>query len=168
MIHKISKDLRRRCEELLRKVQLPEPFSVEALCDAVATSSGRPILLSPISTSGVMSGAWVPTQFGDVIFFDQSATGIRREQVILHEVAHILFGHEGKELSDQDIAGLLLYDMDPAVLRTVVQRGIYSSQEEQEAEMLASMLLAHKVDEAPTSVLDESPAAADLRHRFAL
>ncbi len=163
-----SKVLRRRCEELLQKVQLPKTFSVETLCDTLATRSGRPILLSPISTSGVMSGAWVPTRFGDVVFFDRSATGVRREQVILHEVAHILFGHEGRELSDMDVASLLLYDMDPAVLKAVVQRGIYSSQEEQEAEMLASMLLEHKVDEAPRSVTDESPAATALRRRVAL
>ncbi len=39
----MKRELRRRCEERLRTIELPEPFDVRVFCDQVARDRGRPM-----------------------------------------------------------------------------------------------------------------------------
>lgn len=134
--------LRRRCRRRLRGLPLPVPFDVRVLCARVAEARGRPVRLCPMTmatTAGVW-GAWVATDTADLIFYEQATTPPHQEHIILHELSHLLFDHYPAPLSAAEHARLLLPDLDPELVRRVMGRTAYTAVEEQEAEMLASLI----------------------------
>jgi hypothetical protein len=65
---------------------------------------------------------------------------LHREHIALHEIGHLLAGHQG-QVGVEDIAGLLLPDLNPALVRAVLKRTCYSSEQEWEAEYFATLVL---------------------------
>ncbi|AXB42862.1 hypothetical protein [Amycolatopsis albispora] len=126
--------LARRHAALLRDLPLPVPFDVHALCEQVAARRGRPIRLLPMSGLTGVCGLWIATDHTDLIFHESETTPPHREHIILHELAHVLCDHH-------PAAGqALLPGLDPAMVRRVLGRAGYSSAEEREAELLASLI----------------------------
>lgn len=76
-----------------------------------------------------MCGLWVGTASVDYVFYEAQTTPLHREHIVLHELGHILFGHHSLEGEDAD-----------GNLPTVLGRTNYTTRQEQEAEMLASMI----------------------------
>lgn len=124
-----------RCRKIVEGLNLPADFSAETFCEHLAAQRGRPIVLLPLpvpTSPELPTGMWYASPTTDYIMFDSQTSAYHREQIILHEAAHILWGHHGPELEDNAI----MY-RDP----TGLPRARYSTQQEQEAETLASMLL---------------------------
>ncbi|MCB5181913.1 hypothetical protein [Streptomyces antimicrobicus] len=124
--------LRRRCEAILGQLDLSHPFSLDALCERVAERRGRPIRLHPLPKEAAESGIcglWVGTATVDYVFYEAQTTPVHREHIVLHELGHILFGHDSVE--GQETGGAA-----PVILG----RTNYTTRQEQEAEMLASMI----------------------------
>jgi hypothetical protein len=135
------KTLRQRCERLLREVEVPEPFDVHAFANAISHRRGRPLrLLTKSSTLGPC-GMWLALPDADLVFYEAATSRLHREHIIVHELAHLLAAHEPAEPLDLALLGNLLPSLDPAVIRQVLARTTYSAVEEQEAEMLASLVL---------------------------
>lgn len=132
--------LRRRCEARLSELALPSPFDARALCASVAESRGRPIHLMPMSGGLGVCGLWVATDSSDLIFYEGTTTPPHQEHIILHELSHLLCDHYPVPLADPGQARLLLPDLDPEVVRRVLGRTTYSAVEEQEAELLATLI----------------------------
>lgn len=134
--------------------QLPllQPFCIGTLCSELSKRRRRPLHLHPIplDTSEVC-GLWIGTDAEDHIFYEQHTARSHQEHIILHEIGHMLFGHR----SDASVASVasgvsdaLFPDLDTRLVRRVLGRTNYSSRQEQEAEMLASLIRAG--DAAPT------------------
>ena len=132
--------LRRRHAALLRELPLPVPFDVQALCEQVAERRGRPIRLLPMSGLTGICGLWIATDHSDLIFHESETTPPHRDHIILHELAHLLCDHYPVSLDAAERAAMLLPGLDPAMVRRVLGRAGYSSAEEREAELLASLI----------------------------
>nr|WP_296064373.1 hypothetical protein [uncultured Actinoplanes sp.] len=130
--------LRRRCEARLRGLRIPSPFDLDAFCDEVAARRGRPLVRQAVPglSAEAPCGLWVGTGRADHVFYDPGTSPLHAEHIVLHELAHILSGHSGRD------AGLarLFPDLDPATVRRVLGRVSYTTAQEREAEMMASLI----------------------------
>lgn len=93
-------DPQSRAQAFLDELDLPftRPWSVDRFVAEVGFRINRVIsileLPRDISASGEVSGFWVRTAPVDVIYIRNDVDPLFREQCILHELAHILLGHE--------------------------------------------------------------------------
>ncbi|MFD3677613.1 hypothetical protein [Streptomyces sp. NPDC058613] len=137
--------LRKRCENILGHLDLTRPFSLDALCGRIAEQRGRPIRLHPLPREAAESGVcglWVGTASIDYVFYEAQTTPLHREHIVLHELGHILFGHHSLEGQEAQADG---------GAPTVLGRTNYTTRQEQEAEMLASMIRIRTVNAGPPS-----------------
>ncbi|MFC5919079.1 hypothetical protein [Streptomyces pulveraceus] len=88
-------------------------------------------------------GLWLSTETDDHIFFETRTSPLHQEHIVLHEIGHLLFDHQ--MLGDGDHAGIgaLLPDLSPRLVQRLLARTNYSTRQEQEAEMLASLIRTH-------------------------
>lgn len=134
--------LRRRCEQIVAQLEVPEPFDIQKLCDVLGERRGRPIHLVPISLPAhTVCGMCVPTGDFDAIFFEQDTSPLHQQLIIGHELGHLLAGHQATEVLDEDASRLLLPDLDPQLVQRSLGRSNYAAAEEREAEMIGSLLL---------------------------
>lgn len=160
-----SKILQRRSQSILDQLDLPQPFSVEALCAHLSRKRRRPIhlhALQPQVISKSVCGLWLATDTDDHIFYEQQTTKLHQEHIILHEIAHLLFDHYSLDTrSTEDLTGLFA-DLSPRTIQRLLARTSYPTVQEQEAEMLASLIrtvTARARESPPTGVLGELEAA---------
>ncbi|MEU6070684.1 hypothetical protein ABZ864_41150 [Streptomyces sp. NPDC047082] len=78
----------------------------------------------------------------DFVIYEARTTRAHQEHIIAHELAHILCGHQAMDNADNTVLRQLFPDIAPEVVRRVLQRTRYSDSNEQEAEIMASLLLA--------------------------
>jgi hypothetical protein len=134
------KELRHRCEARLRDLPLPVPFDIEAFVGAVAARNGRPIVLKGVADIGARTmGVWIPTPDVDIIVYEEHTSRFHQEHILLHELSHIICGHQPLA-ADGELAAQLFPDLSPEVVRGVLQRHAYSSDDEFEAEVQASVI----------------------------
>lgn len=160
------KQLRQRCEVRLRELDLPAPFDVDAFCGSLAARRGRPVVLRPLVSKTGPWGLWVAGAAADFIFYEQETSLLHQEHIILHEASHLLCGHDPRPVSDAEFSRLLLPDLDPEVVRSVLRRAAYSAEEEREAELLASLILERAGRGAVTSARAADPEVAALLDRL--
>ena len=141
--------LRRRCERRLRGIRIPEPFDLDAFCREVESRRGRRLLRRPVPGlgAGAPCGLWVGTAQADHVFYDPGTSPLHAEHIVLHELAHILSEHSlsGHSLSghtpdEDDSLARLFPDLDPATVTRVLGRVAYTTAQEREAEMMASLI----------------------------
>ncbi|WP_418153415.1 ImmA/IrrE family metallo-endopeptidase [Actinoalloteichus caeruleus] len=92
---------RRRATNVLRGITLPSPWSLPDFIADVARARGRPIMVEPATMSrhAVRATAfWVAEPDLDLIVVDDTGSELYQENAVLHELAHILLGHQGLPL----------------------------------------------------------------------
>ena len=151
--------LRKRCAALVRDLPMPVPFDAPALCAAVAERRGRPIRLVPMAGLTGVCGLWVATATTDLIFYEQVTTPPHREHIILHELSHVLCDHPSSSLGTQ--VEELLPSLDPEMVQRVLGRAGYTSEEEREAELLASLIRQRARSHAGGTLADRLHDALD-------
>lgn len=128
----------RNAANLAGMFHLPNPWSLEDFVTCVAYVRGRHIALLPTDTAGSMCGLWVSTDQADYIAYERNTSGPHREQIILHELGHMLFDH-------------------PSTALTTRRHGPrYSDVQEREAELFATTILqrvGHPPPPAPPAAL---------------
>jgi hypothetical protein len=160
--------VRSRCEARLRELALdiPVPFDLRAFCNAVARRRGRSIVLCPVAGQAGPCGLWVALPTADFIFYERDTGPLHQQHIILHEVGHLLCNHKAA-ISEAEALGLLLPDVPKQLVRDVLQRGAYSAEQDQEAEMFASLILersvAAQLGQARAAAEDSDEAAGVLR-----
>ncbi len=133
--------VKRRCEDALRGVDLPRPFSIDKLCDVVAERRGRPLRLIPKATDAGPCGLWVAFDDVDYVFYEPGTSDLHRDHIIAHELGHLLCEHEKAQIGEGGLLQALFPHLSPALVSRVMGRTTYSALEEQEAELLATLML---------------------------
>lgn len=141
------RDIRKRFRALLDDVGLPKPWNVWEFAKRLAAHRGRPIEFLPFDMPGGAADAmWVAMPNVDIVIYDRQTSGLHLEQIIAHELSHILFGHRGgndlapKNPLDPVLASLLGLDPGTPEPPKILNRQTYSTTEELEAELGATLL----------------------------
>ncbi|MFI1162844.1 hypothetical protein ACH4UM_04335 [Streptomyces sp. NPDC020801] len=84
---------------------IPQPFDLNQFCAAIAEQRGRPLMLLPLDgppNPDLPCGIWIGLDAADLVFYETMAADVLKVQIVLHEIGHMLLGHEAPEL---EIAG---------------------------------------------------------------
>ncbi|MFI7539982.1 hypothetical protein [Actinoplanes sp. NPDC049599] len=114
----------------------------------MAVHRGRPLSLQPTSglSAGAPCGLWISVPTADYVFYDPGTSQLHAEHIVLHELSHMLSGHTAGIRSGSDAGERALHrlapDLDPRTIDTMLGRASYSTAQEREAEMLASLIRA--------------------------
>lgn len=138
--------VRKRCETTLRTVTIPDPFDVNDFAAVVSLRRGRPLHLLAKQTSLGPCGVWVALPNADYVFYEPDTSLLHRDHIVLHELGHLLQELEPTESMDEAVLRELFPGLDVDVVRRVLGRTSYSAVEEQEAELIATMVteLVHR------------------------
>ncbi|MGW0435938.1 hypothetical protein ACWDV4_25765 [Micromonospora sp. NPDC003197] len=128
-----------RCKQIVEALAIPAPFDPAGFVAALARQRGRPVELVPMSGQATHCGALVATDQADYIFYSASTTRLHQDHILLHEVGHLLCGHIGDTTLDV-LPRLLLPNLSSDLVRRVLGRSDYTADQEQEAELVASMI----------------------------
>jgi hypothetical protein len=147
---------RRGLRKLLVSLGLSPPLDIQLLIDRLAERRGRPLRLvaHPIGVHGPF-GCWVASSTADYLVYQRETTAAHQRHIILHEIGHIVCGHDLAEVSATPAAhaeegdGLLenrRFAEDPGVTATSLaaarHRDVYTNTEERQAESIATLLTA--------------------------
>ena len=126
---------------IIRELDIPVPFNLGGFTAGLERQRNRPIRLCPFrSGPGVPCGVWIATTSADYIYHEQGTTRFHVNLIVLHEIAHMLLGHQGLP-AWQHLARQIAPDVHPGLVRLLLGRSAYASLEEREAETLASRVL---------------------------
>lgn len=165
-----TKGLYSRCREVVRGLDIPHPFTAGELCARIAAGRNRQLSLLPLPTPtvpGTPSGMWLMMENRDCIFYDSQTSLPHQEHIILHEVGHMLCGHDEGQLDAHLYREIDV--TDPNTLRRALPRIQYTNRQEQEAELVATIILAavgHLPVPSPfTGVLASMESAVGFRRK---
>ncbi|WP_295689329.1 hypothetical protein [uncultured Brevibacterium sp.] len=126
-------------------ITLPDSFTLDDIVSAIEQRRDTTIKIlefPEIKPEDGLFGIWLNTKFGDYVLHAPAPSELHRQQIILHELAHMILGHDlavGKSSASE-----LFPDLpENAVVRTLA-RGHDDNQLERDAESLADRL-AHSL-----------------------
>src|SRR5690348_16289761 len=102
--------LRRRCEARIAGIEVPRPFDIDVFCAQISAHRNRPIRVCALpmpAGTGSPCGAWLQTATTDWVFVEQSTSRFHRDHIVLHELAHMLCGHDGAGPLDETLVATL-------------------------------------------------------------
>lgn len=135
-----------QCQELLlaleKSVDLSQAASIQQLCSAMAVQRKRPIHLEARHLPPPLTGLCVGGNATDYIFYAEDAPPPLQEQIILHEVAHVLLGlpESLRVLVDAWEASMSRATLPPELLRVARKRECYDQGGECLAEYLGTLI----------------------------
>lgn len=124
----------------------------------------RPVYLLPCPLGHEVFGLWAETDTADVIFYEIATTPYHQRHIVLHEGSHILQGHVGPAL--HDVAGRVAIHLDPRLIQSLLCRSAFSTQEEAEAEVLATLIEERMDGSTPPRLAKGSERSAEGIARF--
>ncbi|RDI54198.1 hypothetical protein [Nocardia mexicana] len=140
----------------LASLPIPEPWDRGRFIEGVAELRGRPITVIPAGRLELPElgespcGLWLLREHDDIIVHEDATSEYHMDQIVCHEIGHMVLGHgqaeppADGELGDPRYAAVLP-DLDPSTVRGVLGRSHYGDDLEREAETFASMLLVAAV-----------------------
>lgn len=135
---------------LVRGLPLPVPWQRDVFVDNLAERRGRAIKLIPIDTAALgfnPCGLWVARDEDDLILHEIGTSDYHIDQIVGHEIGHMLLEHSqisifgADKARERDLCRRFLPDVDPDTVSAVLGRTDGAHDEEQEAEMFASLLM---------------------------
>lgn len=136
--------------ELARTLPIPVPWDRDVFIDNLARQRGRNIRLIAADTSvftEVPCGLWLTLDHDDLIFHEAGTSDYHIDQIVCHEIGHMVLGHgrDHKPNPDRspalDLCRKALPHIDPATVRNVLGRKDFVADQEREAEMFATILM---------------------------
>ncbi|GAA2707463.1 MULTISPECIES: hypothetical protein [Streptomyces] len=164
-----TRQIRKTCEALVDRLHLPVPFSTAALIEELSAVRGRPIRIHtlPTSLAGTACGLWIATDTSDEIYVEEHTTQFHRDHIILHEIGHILLEHgTAEEVDPRSALAQLFPHVSPTLINRLLARNNYTSEQEQEAELVASLIHAaaeRLTPSSPSGVSGELKAALGIQ-----
>ena len=134
---------------IVAEMGIPVPWNRDQLVAGVAARRGRPIHLVPVSHSlvqGGHSGLWLARAEDDVILYAAGTSDVHATHIICHELAHMELGHDRDTVGDTSVDSTVLSvtapSVDSARVVKMLGRSNYSNDQEYEAELLATLIMA--------------------------
>ncbi|MET8450806.1 regulator component [Streptomyces sp. NPDC005209] len=119
-------------------------LTFDAVRERVEELRGRPLVLKELPEQAAVAGAcglWLGTDDADYVFYEARTAPLHREHIILHEIGHVLCDHHrGVTNRGDELIGQLLGGLQPRLVQRLMARTSYTTAEEQEAEMIASLI----------------------------
>ncbi|RRQ28629.1 hypothetical protein DK926_07245 [Rhodococcus sp. Eu-32] len=155
---------RLRRQRLLRGMSVPDPFSIDRLCDEVTDVTGRPLRVESAALPYGVAGALFRSETSDVIVHDQALPRLARLNTILHEVGHVILGHDSARGDDvEPIEFSVLMPDAVANFRCSARRTDFTTGPERDAELFARATL-RRILESNTEVTAAGRLWASLTH----
>ena len=134
--------LRAECLAMLDGLDIPIPFDLLTFCDRLGRRRKRPICLRPVTLPpGSPTGVLISTVVADHVLYQVGTTPLHQEHIVLHEIGHLLWGHADGHTVTDDAFRLLLPALDPQAVKCILGRGGCTGVEEQQAELMATLIL---------------------------
>jgi hypothetical protein len=151
----------RAAHTLLDGLGLPAHFALHDLHDRLEQRRGRRIhLIARHMPTGAPHGLWVAGQNADYVFYPHEASAVRRTVIIGHEYGHIIADDTATPSSVEELAALLLPQVDATVPAMLLSRTVYEEATEQRAELFGTVVAqraAGRWDVVPRQRLDADP-----------
>lgn len=163
-----TSDLRQRCLDRLAALDLPYGFNSGHLLGAISKLRGKPVEVKSIDTMelrGQTCGWRVELRDKEVIVFAAGTSKMHQYHILAHEVGHILCDHPGLNGDDVPPDVLQAMGIEPAAVLRVSGRCGHSPKDEQEAEVLGTLLRQRMYRE--TLLPAEQPTGSDARWKAA-
>lgn len=125
------------------ELALGETFTFDELVMAVQRNRGRQLRIVELSELGVNDGlcaVWFGSVDQDLILHAHSDSALHRQQFVLHELAHMILGHNVDE--DTEALDFLLPDIPQETRRRLLRRQNLDTDDEVQAETLADIFAA--------------------------
>ncbi len=131
-----------RADLRARRIVVPEPFDLDTFVALLARQRGRQLHLIPMAQPAAAADLTATSVVGpgvDYVFYVDSSSSLHQSHIVLHEIAHLIFGtvHSAWTTDWLDAADL--------------------SDTEREAEAFAALLLGRWQDPAPYQWSSSSP-----------
>ena len=101
-------------------------------------------MLTAVAMPAACTGLWISTERADYIFYERDTTPSHQLRIILHEIGHMLLGHEGVPFAGRAIT-LLFPHLDPDMVAASFAQSasniVYSQTEEVGADIFAALFL---------------------------
>ncbi len=134
-------------QRLVSSLKFPDPWDRNALVENVAEMRGRAITLIPTGDVALLAGGpcglWLKREDDDVVLYEDGTSDYHIDQIVAHELGHMLLEHDVSRRSQLD-AGMLksLFSyLDPAAIVAALGRSAYTDQDEHDAELFASLVI---------------------------
>ncbi|MCL6299651.1 hypothetical protein ACFXN2_00875 [Streptomyces kronopolitis] len=161
--------IRRRCKQLIKELALPAAIDLRGMCDIVAARVARPVHLVPMSLGGVVSGMTAVTDDGYWVFYELKTSPWHQAHIVLHELSHLLLGHDQDPSVTEDALKLWTPSVDvaTAMRRMGLTMGFarhhgYDNLAERETEVLGTLLMEQVAPSAAERELPLEGQAAEL------
>lgn len=134
---------------LVGSIDFPVPWDLPSVIDAVSHDRGKPIHVagySGLSGSGRPCGIWIARDTDDIIIYDNTTSDYHAEQIILHELGHLLLDHREVGEGSVDTIGItqLVPDIDPKSVKKILGRAVFDNEQESQAELFASLMMSQR------------------------
>lgn len=142
---------------------MPEDGDLDQLLQNLAHRRRRPITVVKrnLHESGLPSGLWLICKDRDYIMVEADAGPSRRAVILSHEIAHIMFGHDGSSVPD--LVRQATPDLNPALIERVLHRDSYDTCDESDAEEVATVIAVEHRRRSRNAELRSNPISARLR-----
>ncbi|MFG2290369.1 toxin [Streptomyces sp. NPDC048595] len=156
------KHLRRAANAVLARLDLSDGCDITTLVEQLSADRGRPIQLVSLPLGATAPcGMWLATDTFDVIVVESDTSRLHRDHIIAHELAHMLCDHCDSAGFNTAMMRDLMPNLDPQRVREMLARTSYSTAEEQEAEIVASLILERVTRPSVESVWSVPSADAE-------
>ncbi|WEO76070.1 hypothetical protein BJQ94_11875 [Cryobacterium sp. SO2] len=122
---------------------LGDNFTFDELVGAVQRRRHRRLRIVELADLGDQDGlcaVWLVADGEDLILHASSDSALHRQQFVLHELAHMILGHDANH--DPEAPDFLLPDIPPQIKSRLLRRQDLDTAEEVIAETLADRLAA--------------------------
>lgn len=133
-----DRELRRRCEERLRRLTSNFPLQLDRFIADVVAARPRPLSFMAVPLLGQPYGLWLTDGSIECIWYERDTTPAHQRHIILHELCHLLCDHQP---IDATVIDGPLPHLDRERLQAIMLRSGYSAAQEREAELLASLIM---------------------------
>lgn len=134
---------RARAQEAEASLGLVEPVTLQSTHRHMEQLRGRKILIQPMdgAPTDKVCGLWFGLDDLDLILHAPAASEVHRQQIVLHEFAHMILRHEQEEVSSE-YTRAFFPDLDPGRVLMALKRSDFLDEFEVAAELLADRLAA--------------------------
>ncbi|CPT95375.1 Uncharacterised protein [Mycobacteroides abscessus] len=143
---------------IIGQLPVPSPWDRSVFVHTVEQLRGRRITLLPVDgalLAGSACGLWLVREHDDIVLYQDGTSQLHADQIILHELGHMLLGHNKNAKTDTaQMVSALTPNLDPATVKAALGRSAYDTSTEHDAELFASLVLSHSSkDRTLTDVL---------------